>query len=102
MKSFVFIADTINGEICEFPFEFYLPCNDRVQIEGMIPIRGFTPNDCIEVRRVFAIKFGDDLLGSTQFQSRQEFLDYQAAACSCSQILMNGCNITLNGCLVIR
>jgi hypothetical protein len=99
-KSFQFVADTINGEIQEFPVAFTFKCGSVVAV-GVEVIRQYTVTDCIESRRVFLIRQGSNVFGSSAFKSTTEFINYVNAACDCCHsicyILINGCFARING-----
>lgn len=100
-KSFQFVADTLNGEILEFPATLSFNCSD-VEIIGTSIVRNYTITDCIEAKIVFLIKQGGNVFGSSQFKSKTEFQQYLNSACSCCPpshcwLLINGCYLRING-----
>lgn len=102
-KSFQFIADTINGVIQEFPAPFYFPCDQIVPL-GVQIVRDFDDDLCIVAKRVYVIRYGQDLFGSSSFNSLTGFLQYMKALCNCCptaincDVLFNGCALLFNGC----
>ena len=101
--SFSFTADTINGAIQERPKIFTLDCECVIPI-GVDIVRDFDESLCIVAKRVFLIRYNQDVFGTCQFKSLEEFIQYKNLACSCCQdtvecvLLINGCNATINGC----
>ena len=99
-STFQFTASTINGAILQFPQLFYLRCNLVIPIKRDI-VRQFDGNECIVARKVFLVMYQGQLLGSTDFCSMDEFLNYRNASCfpkpPCCGILYNGCYLTFNG-----
>lgn len=101
-KSFKFVADTVNGEIQEFPPTMTFTCG-TVEAVGVEIIRAYTINDCIESVRVFLIRQGNNIFGSKSFKTKAEFLQYLNTSCACCQeavrcyLLINGCYMRING-----
>lgn len=103
-KSFQFLADTINGAIQEFPALFYFPC-DQVTPLGIQIVRDFDEDLCIIAKRVYVIRYGQDLFGSSKLNNLSDFLQLQSAgcgvcACTVCPALINGCFVLMNGCTV--
>ena len=101
-KTFIFLADTVNGKILEFPKTFYLRC-DLVQPLGTEIVRQYNKTECIVAKKVFLIYYAGDVFGSTQFTGVLQFLQYMNNACNpvfCN-VLVNGCNLTFNGCNLV-
>ncbi len=100
-KSLSFTADTINGEIQEFPATFNFPC-DKILPIGVSVVKSFDENLAIVAKRVFAIEYNAQSFGSSQFKSLEDFNQYRGVACQCCPfhcaILINGCYLLLNGC----
>ncbi len=96
-KTIAIIAKTINGAIQEFPPTYYFPCS-QVFPEGESIIRDYDDNYCIVAQKVFLVKYGNNIFGTTQFDSMTEFLAYKDSYCaSCCQ----GCVIVVDGCVLI-
>jgi hypothetical protein len=102
-KTFVFIADTIDGKILEFPKPFYLQC-DLVKPLGVDIIRQYTKTECILAKKVFLIYYAGQVFGSTQFTGVAQFVLYLNSVCQpvCAPALItiNGCLLQRNGCNV--
>ncbi len=95
-KSFNFRADTINGEIQEFPPTMSLFCDRAIPI-GVNVVRDFDEDGCGVARRVFLIVYDGQTLGSTQFKSRSEYDQYISVNCECCTEL---CGVKLGDCFV--
>lgn len=102
-KTFIFLADTVDGKILEFPKVYYLRC-DQVQPLGCDIIRQYTKTQCILAKKVFLIYYQGQVFGSTQFTGVQQFVQYVNNVCTffCipSLITINNCNLTRYGCNV--
>jgi hypothetical protein len=99
-----FRADTINGEIQEFPPTFELDCS-RVHAIGESIVRDYDDNFNIVAKKVFLVSYGKQTFGSSQFKTLDEFNDYLGVSCRCCPCVecfpfINGCIIELNGCEV--
>lgn len=95
-----FTANTIDGNIEEFPVTFDLLCKS-VQPIGVNIIRQFNSNECIRAIKVFIVYYRGQNLGSTQFKSMSEFLQYFQSVCQTPKfcgITYNGCDLTYNSC----
>jgi hypothetical protein len=101
VKYFQFVADTVNGEIREFPQTFELKC-DKVFPLGVDIVRDFDDNGCIIARKVFCIRHGTDIFGTMSIQSLQGWINYLNAVCPCCPkicyLIINGCYAQVNGC----
>lgn len=97
-RTFIFLADTINGKILEFPKTFYLQC-ELVKPLGVDIIRQYNKTECIVAKKVFLIYYAGDVFGSTQFTGVFQFVQYLNNTCrdKC-HLLINGCYATINGC----
>lgn len=102
-KTFVFLADTVNGKILEFPKTFYFRC-DLVKPLGVDIIRQYTKTECIVAKKVFLLYYAGDTFGSTQFTGVAQFVQYLNNACAyfCTPALIqiNNCLLQRNGCNV--
>jgi hypothetical protein len=102
-KTFIFLADTINGKILAVPEVFYLQCS-LVQPLGVDIIRQYNKNECIVAKKVFLIYYAGDTFGSTQFTGVDQFVQYMNNACRpvCAPALVqiNGCLLQRYGCNV--
>lgn len=100
-KTLQFVADTIDGEIQPMPGVFSFPCDKVIPI-GVNVVRSFDESLDIVAKRVFEINYNNHSFGSSQFKSLSDFQQYQKGACACCPalciILVNGCNLQLNGC----
>ena len=105
-KTIAIRASTINGAIQEFPPTYYFPCSQVIP-QGESIIRDYDTNDCIVAKKVFLVKYGQNIFGTTQFESMVEFLLYKESYCaSCCiscvikvgncVLLYNGCSLTYN------
>lgn len=106
-KTFTFTANTINGNILEFPQTFYFPCGSAVNPIGVQVVRDYNMlTDCIRAIRVYTIGYANDIFGTTQFKTTQEFLNYRSQSCSCCPqpnhcyLKINNCLVTINGCTI--
>lgn len=101
LKTFQFVADTVNGEIQEFPPTMTFNC-DGVDVVGMDIIKAFTVTDCIQALKVLLIRRGNNVFGSKAFSSKNQFLQYLSSSCACCPetncyLLINGCIARING-----
>lgn len=105
-KSIAIRASTINGEIQEFPPTYYFPCSQVIP-QGETIIREYDLDWCIVAKKVFLVKYQNNVFGTTQFVSMDEFLAYKESYCaSCCiscvikvgncVLLYNGCSLTYN------
>lgn len=99
-KTFKFIAETIDGVIQEFPKEFYLRCEQVIPI-GASQVRNYNGTECIQVMNVFLVQYNGQLLGNTCIKDKSQFVQFFNARCRWDYILLNGCNLQLNGCDLI-
>lgn len=103
-KSFDLLADTLNGQILEFPLTVIMKCDKAFPV-GEAVVRDYDEDNCIVAKKVFLIRYGDDVYGVTKFKSASDFYNYVQAACACCPCtecfpFINGCIIELNGCEV--
>lgn len=100
-KSLQFTADTIDGQIQEFPKLFYFPCDQVIPL-GVSVVKSFDQELNIVAKRVFLLQYQTQSFGSSQFESLSDFNQYISAYCQCCPakciVLVNGCNLQLNGC----
>jgi hypothetical protein len=97
---FKFIATTIDGQILEFPQEFYLRC-DLVKPLGPTIVRQFNNEECIVARKVFLVYYQGQNLGSPDYKTMDDFIKSLNAACVKKEeckILHNGCVLEYNNC----
>lgn len=102
LTNFRFIASTIDGQILEFPKEFYLNCDLVVPI-GRTIIRQFNNEECIVARKVFLVYYEGQNLGSTEFKTMDEFISFRNNSCkkaSPCNIFYNGCSLIYNNCVI--
>jgi hypothetical protein len=102
-KSYIFNAKTIDGEIQPNPVPFTLQCSKTIPIAIQI-VRGWNANLCSVATRVFTIKYGDKVLGSNDFDTKEAFISYMDRQCGCCGesttcfVTANDCFLTVNGC----
>lgn len=103
-KMMAIIAQTINGEIQEFPPTYYFPCS-KVKPQGEAVIREFDTNTCIVNRRVYLVEYGGNIFGSLQFETFDEFITYKNDSCNCCNsgcsIMIDGCPISIDDCILM-
>lgn len=104
-KTIAIIAKTVNGAIQEFPPTYYFPCS-QVFPEGESIIRDYDDNYCIVAQKVFLVKYGNNIFGTTQFETMTEFLAYKDSYCGACcvktcPIIIDECVLTYNGCELI-
>lgn len=98
---FKFTAHTINGVIQHNPQQFILQCN-KIKPIGESIVRTFDGNECIQAMKCFLIIYEGKLLGNKCYTSFDNFM--QALRCVCfsdGYLLVNGCNLQLDGCDLI-
>lgn len=95
------IAKTVNGQILEFTQTFQLNCS-MLKPLGLQVVRQYNGNECIVAVKVFMVQAGNQLLGTNQFNTIFDFINYVNFNCAPVSnncyITLNGCNLTLNGC----
>lgn len=100
-KTFPFIADTIDGQILEFPKLFYLQC-ELVRPLGLQIVRQYNKTQCIVAKKVFQIYYQGQTFGSVQFGSVIQFDQYLNNVCrffcTPAYVTINNCNLQRNGC----
>lgn len=100
-KLFKFTANTINGELQEFPASFEFDC-DRISPIGMAVIRDYDDLLNIVARKVFLVLYNGETFGTTQFKSISDYDQFIKVNCQCCPsrciVLLNGCHLQLNGC----
>lgn len=103
-STFQFVADTIDGKILEFPQTFQLRCDLVVPLYQDV-VRQFDGNECIVARRVYLIFYQGQVLGSKQFTTMPQFVNYRNSNCGIEANVCNvsffGCPVTFNGCQVV-
>lgn len=95
-KYFPLKVDVVNGEVKVFPETFYFKCDEVVPVGNAI-IRYFTDDMCQVARRTFYIRRGENLFGTSQFNTEKQFWDYTDCYPSVTFAYMNGCYLKLNG-----
>lgn len=98
-KFFTIVAKTINGAIQEFPKRIQMVCG-QAQPEGMAIVRDYDDNFCIVNKRVFLIRYGGDLFGTTEFTTKAGFIQYMNNIC-CSDCAPKNCTVKYNDCTVL-
>src|ERR1700734_166816 len=94
-KTFIFLADTVDGKILEFPKVFNLRC-DLVKPLGCDIIRQYTKTECSVAKKVFLIYYAGQVFGSTQFTGVAQFVLYMNNAC---RVFCVPAIVTENNCL---
>lgn len=96
-----------NGEFLETPTLMYFDC-DLVQYVNTYNARTYDINDCIVVKRVFGFLYGNDLWGTFDFKTIEEFIAFRDSYCledtecgvqinGCFFFINNNCRTTING-----
>lgn len=102
-KTFIFLADTVDGKILAFPKAYYLRC-ELTQPLGVDIIRQFNKTECIVAKKVFLIYYAGQTFGSTQFTGVAQFVQYMNNACRVfcvpPLVQINNCLLQWNGCNV--
>lgn len=99
-------VSTLNGEILEFPYVQQFNC-DSVQPIGVQNIRDYDVNNCIVVKTVYLLLEKENVFGTTEITTKQQFESLKLAACNtCGNIgtcilRYNGCILSFNGCDII-
>jgi hypothetical protein len=96
-----FIANTVNGQILEFPQKFELNCATVTPI-GVDVVRQYDGNECINATKVFLFYSRGQVLGTKQFENTNDFINYVNSECkdkaiNC-KVTINSCFTTINGC----
>ncbi len=106
-KLFSLVVEVINGEIQEFPVTMEFPCELLVPV-GETVIRDYDSSvNFVIAKRVFLVRYGNSVFGTTTFKNLAGFLQYMNAICHCctecgSYVLTaNGCFLTINGCDIV-
>ncbi len=95
-KSFNLKINVINGELKEFPETMLFRCDD-VQPLGMTTIRYFDDEDCSVVHRTFYLKVGQNMFGTNQFRTMEDFYTYLNIVCVDYISTIDGCLILIDG-----
>lgn len=100
------LIETDNGAILEKPISMPFLCSELHAV-GMLDfnVRNYTIDDCIEVKRVFGLRYGTDLYGTNQFSTMAEWIAFRNSVCVpcgvqrsvCCPVTFQGCFITFNG-----
>lgn len=99
-KSFPLDVNVINGEVQEFSKRFYFNC-DQVKPIGETIIRYFNEDMCSVAMKTFYIEYNQNLFGTNAFTTKQQFWDYTNCYPHTVLVLINGCNMKINGRKVI-
>lgn len=99
-STFKFTADTINGVIQQHPQQFHLRCS-KVKPIGLSIVRTFNGNECIQAMKVFLILYDGKLMGNKCYTTYDEFMQALKNTCFTDYIMINGCNLQLDGCDLI-
>lgn len=97
-KTFIFLADTVDGKILEFPKVYNLRCEWAKPL-GVDIIRQYTKTECIIAKKVFLIYYAGQVFGSTQFTGVAQFVLYMNNAC---RVFCTPAIVTINNCLLQR
>lgn len=97
-KTFIFLADTIDGKILEFPKVFYLRCEWAKPL-GVDIIRQYNKTECIVAKKVFLIYYAGQVFGSVQFTGVIQFIQYMNNSC---RVFCTPPILQINGCLLQR
>lgn len=106
-KEFPFNYTYYNGEFFEFPATVYFPCNSsQVQPQGLQVIASTDSEENVLGNRIFLVRYGVNLFGSTEFRTLQDFWQYMNAYCQpCPPrfcyFTINDCYAEINGCNVL-
>ncbi len=99
-----FTARTIDGVIQEFPETFNLICGQITPVGRQI-VRNYNGNECILNVNVFLIYYGGQSLGSIDFETADQFIEYVNNGCNsgCAKeyLEMNGCYALVDGCALV-
>lgn len=97
------VADTVNGEILEFPLTVDADCLQVIAI-GPSVVRDFDANFCVVAKSVFLVQFGQNVFGTTQFSTIEEFNSYRDSVCVCCdeqcEIGYDDCALKYDSCLI--
>lgn len=95
-KSFRIKINVVNGEVKEFPEYFVFNCSTVVPI-GMTTIRYFNQDMCSIAHRTFYLRVGQELLGTNQFRTIDDFNKFTSMVCYDYNSVIDGCNILIDG-----
>ena len=103
-KTFQLQVNTINGEFLEFPETYEIKC-DHIFPVGSAVIKNFDENMNVVAKKVFLVRYGQNVFGCQQFKTVDEFYQFLEGACQCCPcveclVLINGCFMQINGCFV--
>jgi len=100
-------VEVINGEIQEFPVTMTFPCELIIPV-GESVIRDYDSSvNFVIAKRVFLVRYGNSVFGTTSFKNLTGFLQYMKALCHCCSecgsyvLTANGCYLTINGCHIV-
>lgn len=93
---------TCNGAILESPEVMSFVCSELHAVAMQdFNVRNYTISDCIEVRKVFGLRYGNDLYGTNDFSTMAEWDSFRNSAClPCGSQRSICCPVTYQECLV--
>jgi hypothetical protein len=101
-KTITFTADTIDGQILEFPEKFDLRCS-LIQLIGAQTVRNYTGTECIEAMNVFVIYYCGQLLGSKCWKDSRSFFKWMKSRCENAgfrNVCIDTKPLLINGCVM--
>lgn len=104
-RTITITAEVVNGSFLLKPAVYNLPCN-QVHPVGFQVMRTYDQSMCVVAKNVYLLRVGENVLGTTQFKTKEQFLQYKAGQCACCSdqedcyIQVDGCYATINGCRI--
>lgn len=101
-KNFAINVITVDNEPYIEPQVLYIGCNGVSSLGYQIQ-RVYDENNCIVARKLVTFMYGNQLIGTQQFSTIDNFNSYVSSQCHCCEpcyLLVNGCNLTVNGCFI--
>jgi hypothetical protein len=85
--------------LLECPVTLPFVCG-KFRFIGIQNVRGITPNQEIEVRKIFTFFYAGVIYGSYEFSNVDDFIQKTTQWCVPNPIVDNCCKVTYNGCFV--
>jgi len=99
-STFKFTANTLDGNILEFPLIVDMRCDLVIPLYQDI-VKAYDKDECIVARKVYLVSYGGHLYGTFDFTTLEEFVEYRNSSCipveECCYLTYAGCYITFNG-----
>lgn len=102
-KSFSILVEAFNYKFPPKPYEKFLHCDTAVPM-GVSWVSAFNQCQDLERKRLFLIKYGLDVIGTSQIADMQDYFEFIAPDCGCCvdpdfcETIIDGCYAEIDGC----